>query len=400
MNKKTTFSLKAPPTVAGFAAYHPIMSSSEVPTETQKSLLKETITDFQKLPNVWDSVEELDRIITAEERKSHLVAYRDISPQEDGSISVGGDNFKLGHVGFKGIVRSIAPSGALTYLSSVDADLRNYNISKLLEKTPHKRISMRTRKTARGEGREIFSVVSEDYPHLYSNHVLVKLLPKMLASSKGLFRYDPNTTTVTLKELQQRDVDVKNWKYDRTEAFRVGREFFLRDDGSTSLGLSLLMFRHLCSNMLLMGDGVLKMPRVRHRGKPDDVIARISKVVDNSHTYLSDFHSLWAKSTNHVFNYGKLNKELVAAVYGSLLNGKHLSALGRNKDTLALAFAEKWADEGGNTVAALVNGITAYSRNHSVTNSSVFSDRVWEKEAGKLLSLPNSAWDKTRKIKV
>ena len=396
MNKSTLFSLKAPPTLQGFAKSHSIVLNRAEISDHQRSALRKTVDDYNALPPAKQAALDLIQRIREEERDEHLINPKDIKVEDDTSFTFGGESHPLSSTGFKGIVRSIAPSGALTYLSNIDVDLRAYNLRQLLAKKD-KPLKVRTRKGAEGEGREIFSIVGHEYPDVYSDNILETIFKKADPESRGLFKYNPNTTALSFRELTQAPIDVSSYKHSSEEVFKVGREWFLRDDGATSIALSLMMFRQLCANMAILSPDVLNYKKIRHRGEPKAVLGRVERLYDQTGSFTKMFVEKWGASRITQFH-ANPTVDIVADIYGHLLNRRKLNAYGNDKNVLAACFAQGWSNEPGNTVADLINGVTRYARNYATTNSGPFTARQLESDAGNLLALGSTFWDGTKRF--
>lgn len=386
--------LKAPPTVKGFAANHSLITSGNTTlNSTQSSLLRKQIEDFETLPLANESAAELASRIEAEERTSEIIAYKDISVEDNMEVRFGETSYGVGQNAFRGLLRAIAPQGAYSYLTGIPPELRAYNLRALLE--TEGKVKLRTRLDASKEGREIFAVTGEKYPDLYANSILRSISRKTAPDARAIYTYDPTTTEVSFRELLMQEINPVSYKHSTDDVFQVGRGWSVRDDGATSVRMSLLTFRQLCANMaMLKSDGLLK--RVRHRGDDLAVLERINGLFSQTGGLVELFSKKWSSARSTVWH-DEPTVDGAMIAYGMLLSQKKLAAVG-NKDLFASHLALSWAEEPGGSVADLVNGVTRYARTGSISNSSKFALDKLETQATELMSLPAKTWEKTRKI--
>lgn len=386
-------SLTAPPTIRGFAANQSITSSGNYTLNpSQQSILRKEIEDFNSLPDAAELASTLADRIEAEERSSSTINVRDIKVDDEMRIQFGDVDHAVTTDAYKALLRGIAPRGAYSYLTGVDVDLRAYNTRALLQKDS--RVKVRTKNGENGE-RVIFGVVPETYPDVYANDILRTISRQTADNAKGSYVYDPNTTQLSFRELLRREINPSSYAWSADDTFQVGRGWSLRDDGSTSIAMNLLMFRQLCANMqLLSADRYLK--RVRHRGQEESVITRVGELFKQTGGFVEHFSTQWGAARSTRWN-ENVSLEKAIAAYGYLVNAKKLSAIG-DKELFALSLATAWLEEPGETVADLVNGVTRYARTGVISNSSRFALDKLELQASDLMSLPSSTWERMRRL--
>ena len=386
-------SLKASPTIKGFAASQSMIGSGNyILNSDQKSLLRKEIENFNALPEAAELASSLADRIEAEERDSTTINIRDINVDDDMSITFGEVEHKVTQDAFKALLRGIAPKGAYSYLTGVDTDLRAHNTRALLQQD--KRVKVRTMNGFNGD-RVVFGVVPEKYPDVYANDVLRTIARETPEGAKGTYTYDANTTQLSFRELLRQEINPSNYKWGGDDTFQVGRGWSLRDDGSTSIAMNLLMFRQLCANMqLLSADSYLK--RVRHRGDETSVIGRVGDLFLKTGGFVEHFSKSWSVARAINWNEEPTLDKAIAA-YGFLINSKKITPIG-DKDVFAMTLAAAWLEEPGSTIADIVNGITRYARTGSVSNTSKFALDKLELQASDVMTLPASTWDRTRKL--
>lgn len=388
----STISLKASPTIRGFAASQSLVSSGNYElTSGQQSLLRRQIENFNALPNASDLAANLADRIDAEDRQSAVINIRDIVVDDDMTIKFGDIDHEVTQDAYKALLRGIAPRGAYSYLTGVDVDLRAHNTRALLQNDGKVKV-----RTKNGEsGRVIFGVVPESYPDVYANDILRTVSRKTAPDAKATFVYDPNTTELSFRELLMQEINPSTYKWSKDDTFQVGRGWSLRDDGSTSIAMNLLLFRQACANMqLLSADSYLK--RVRHRGQEASVIGRVDDLFKQTGGFVEAFSRAWSNARSVCWA-SDATFDRASDAYGYLINKKHITPQG-DKDVFALTLATMWLEEPGDTVADLVNGITRYTRTGSVSNSSKFSLDKLELQASNVMTLPSSTWNHLKNI--
>jgi len=382
--------IKAPPTIRGFAASQSVLGSGNYTISPgQQSLLRKQIEDFNALPSAPELAASLAGLIEAEDRESTTINIRDIKVDEDMTITFGDVDHKATQDAYRALLRGIAPRGAYSYLTGVAVDLRAHNTRALLQQDG--KVKVRTRTGTEGE-RVIFGIVPETYPDVYANDVLRTIARQTAPDAKGTYIYDPNTTQLSFRELLRQEINPSDYKWGKDDTFQVGRGWSLRDDGSTSIAMNLLMFRQLCANMqMLAADSYLK--RVRHRGEVSSVITRVGELFKQTGGFVQHFSSAWSNARSTKWT-SDPTMEHAATAYGMLLKN-YLSPIG-DKDVFALSLAASWVEEPGDTVADLVNGITRYAREGQTTNTSKFALDKLELQASEIMTLPDSVWARTR----
>lgn len=398
MNTMTTLTLKAPPTIRGFAAAHPLMVSrdgTEI-SDTQKSILRSQIESFDALTDARDAAAHLATIIEAEERDTVILKPTDIHVGDDCAVRIAEEDYGISDVGFTMLARAIGPSGAASYLRAVPVELRAHNIKALLAHRTEP-LKLRTRNGADPGSREIYSIVSDSYPSVYASDILRRVATRAATDAKALWTYDPNTTRVSFKELMRQEINPDTYTHSSDDVFQVGREWSLRDDGSTSVRMALLTFRQLCANMLMLATDSF-MKRVRHRGDVTSMLTRVDGLFDQTSEFTRIFSESW-NAARHTRWATDEEPRLDTAIdaYGYLLAHKHLPA-SKDKDLLAADLGVAWMAEPGNTVADLVNGVTRYARTQPATNTQKFRAQELETAAGTLLSVPTKTWEATRRL--
>lgn len=398
MNAKTLRQLGAPPTVKGFAAAHSIVTSAGATelSEDGKAILRREIEEFDALPDARDAASHIAQIIEAEQREEINIDPKTVKVHDDCTIELAETTHGLSDIGFSMLARAIGPSGSTSYLRNVDVDLRAHNMRTLLSRHDEP-IKLRTRNTATGDGREIFSIVTSTYPTVYASDVLRRVATRAATDAKGLWTYNPNTTKVCFRELMRQEINPDTYRHSADDVFQIGREWSLRDDGASSVRMALLTFRQACANMLMLqSDAFIR--RVRHRGNRESMMGR----VDNLFSRTSEFTRLFSES----WNAARITKwcsdehpslDVAVSAYALLLNKQHLPS-SKDADMLAADLGVAWLAEPGNTVADIVNGATRYARTLSVTNSDCFRSQKLEAAAGALLTLPAKTWEATRRL--
>lgn len=385
--------LDAPATMRGFAAQHSLrVSGSTELTKGERSILRKQITDFDALPSARQSAADLASIIEQEERSEIKISTKDITLHDDMTFTFGETNHGISGCGFKTLARAIGPQGATSYLAGVTPELRAHNLRELL-KNPRP-LKVRTRNAANA-GREIFAITDAHYPDVYANAVLRRIAAKAPTDARAEWTYDANTTRVSFKELMRAEINLDSFKHSSEDVFQIGRAWGIRDDGASSVSMNLLTFRQLCANMtILAADTYLK--RVRHRGEGEAILGRIDNLFSQTSGFTKLFSEKWAGARATKWN---ANPTLDAAItaYGMLIAKRIVRPIG-DRDLFAAHLATNWLEEPGDSVADLVNGITRYARSMSITNSHSFGSSELEQSAGKLLTLPASTWEATRRI--
>jgi hypothetical protein len=254
--------------------------------DMSKTVLLRQEEKWNSLPNIDLAVDQVNNIITAEERSTVSIKASELNMDDSGVLRIdGGARFNTN--GFKKFLTTISSNGA-SFLLKQDPDVRAFAVNRILSKREAE-IKVHTRNDHRG-GREIFSVTGPNFPEGSSADILTGMSEAAPKGTKGVWDYNPNKATVQFEALLK-TFDKEGYKIG--DAHQAGIKWLLRDAGFGSILPMFVTYRHKCANMAMLQGDNFKLPRTVHRGSMDSINGRLKESFSAAQGMMEQFHAYW-----------------------------------------------------------------------------------------------------------
>lgn len=149
--------------------------------------------------------------------------------------------------------------------------------------------TVRTRLDGAGR-RAAFAVVGRDYPACDADRVAEAC--KIAAAGTGLrgeAKYDRQRLAFDM--IGSHSLRPERWV--AGEAFQVGVRTRSRDDGGGSIEVSVLLFRSMCENLMIVRGSQLSIARIRHVGDPAKIAALLGEALRGAMGRIEHFLKAW-----------------------------------------------------------------------------------------------------------
>ena len=312
---------------------------------------------WEDMPLTVDGLAEVQRAVRSEDRQDFTVRVRDLRMQDDGILQFGEGPLHLEEQGLRALVtrNSEVLPRAGELVATLAADLRAEVLNRQLAQVSNdKRLKLRTR-VARGGQRQVYAVVSERYAAFDADEVAGTLAGALVGSGmRGEVVYDSRTTSFRADGILHADevVDLA-----AGDVFKLGVQFRSNDAAGGSIVGRAIAWRNLCLNLIIIGTGETELLRRRHIGDVADVLSDAQTAATQAGTLFADFAAEWSvlrrtKATD-VFDVETM-EDAVAEL--ALMGGLDV---GVRRDALVEMLLSGWRTEPGETLADLVNSVSA-----------------------------------------
>lgn len=330
--------------------------------------------EYEALPLTVDAMNNLAATVRAEQRRDYETTSTSLLVSADGKIGgFNGESVPLTRRAAKSLVSRITDN-ASAYLPEMLTrnDAARTHAAALLQthlSEASLRFQMRTRNNP--TGRECFAVVGPRYVSHDIDKVAAQVAAECPPDSRCEVKYDGYKMQADI--IFHSNVDPS--QFVTGEIFKTGIRVKAADDGTGSISTSLLFFRNLCRNLIILDKGELVAERRRHMGQHihDDV----QSMMETAHDKMGYFIAKWndASLDNIVERFGAHDAE---EIFRRMVWNRLIVVEGLKKETLHERLMTAWATEPGNTKANILNAITKAAHSHSWNTS-------LEEQAGALL---------------
>ncbi len=368
---------------AGFALPPPLYTLGTPVNSIGEDNLRESRQKWEDLPLAAEVADSAAKMIREENRKDYNINPQNLKFVDGKLVIPGGESLGITRHAIQQLASMVAPRGshAASYVSNVDIDIRDYAMNRHFQKPlNNKAVKLRTRQEG-SEDRSIFAVVSSEFPSYDSNHVLESIRDVMDPRAKGVFKYSGDGGKMVFDVMYHSDISPSDAA--AGEIFKVGLRVITADDGSSSYKVSLLAYRNLCLNLIIIAKGDISLLKNIHRGQAERIKESVVTKVVEGVSRLDGFATQWTKARKEIIPDFD-NVETVEKMYLELLNRKILRIPG-NAEKVAILLSRAWAEEKGNTKADLLNGVTRYARDNGWSPSQWMENSDIETSAGDLL---------------
>lgn len=347
--------------------------------------------DLEDMPLVLNGLREVWKTIRAEGRQDVIVDPAALRMDQDGRLRIPGGEVLLEMQGLSALC-SRMPGGyfprAAEFLASMEPEHRaaafNAQAARVQEGGE---VKLRLRSLRPGET-SAYAVVSPNYTvndvDAFAEQIgkAMKADPN-LSGLRGEVRYLPGTASLRVDAIAMPDrvVDLA-----AGDIFKVGVRFRTNDAGKGGLNGTAIAWRNRCLNLIIIGKGQAELFRVAHKGDLSTLQAEIAGGLDTAGEFFGDFMREWG--TAFVTPLPDQSIEETISAFAALREVKE--ALGGRQEWREEILASTFDSEPGDSIAAVINALTAVHREREVDAARV---EAAELAAGILLPRLNRAPD-------
>lgn len=334
---------------------------------------------WEDMPLTVDGLQGVYEAVRAENREDHVVRVRDLRMASDGTLDFGDGPVRLEEQGLRALVSRNADvlprAGEL--VATVDPELRADILNRQLAQAARdKELKLRVRDGR--SGRQLFAVVSPRYASFDADQVAMALGAALHGTGmRRQVTYDARTTSLRADGPLHADevIDLA-----AGDVFKLGVQFRSNDSAGGSIVGKAIAWRNLCLNLLIIGTGEAELLRRRHIGAVADVLSDVQSAADQAGAMFADFATEWgalrATKATDVFGVDTMEDAFV-----ELAAMKELD-VGVKRDALVEMLLAGWEPEPGDTVADVINSVTAV---HLLQDIDDWQRQRFEEAAGLLV---------------
>ena len=328
------------------------------------------------LPDFPSSARRVISTIANEDRDDVTVPLRDLEMASDGSLRVGSEQFGLEMPAFSQLASLVGFSSGTRYLAEkCSPDLRAVNVNRQLGAARDRSIVLRTRLGGEGH-RSAYAVVSPSYT-AFDVDDLLEVVGPALADARTEMVYDGTGVSATALWMPNIVQDLA-----AGDVFKAGIRLTTADDGKQRVRIASVIFRNLCLNLLVIGEGEVEAASIVHRGNRQKMITAITAGVNQARASVSRFLEAWG----HARTVRVDPEETIR----SWVEQKKLKVPGvrsaAQRDATVEALLRGWEVEGGDSLAATINGVTRAAHENTAWDHAIQAEI--ERQAARLVYVP------------
>ena len=290
--------------VAGLVTKNAIYRQGTIVNEIGVENARAKRAAFEAMPEVSTLCDDLAKRIQDEQRCDVVVPITSITMCSDGPIMVACEDVPLAitEVGLKGLFARIWGGSGFHYLTeSCSASLRALNVNAQIGEVADKEadVPSEERKAAKlrlrtnESGRHIFAVVSPTYAKHDADEIagVIKTAAEGLGM-RGELTYDG--FQMRINAFGHSTVQPEH--YAAGEIFRVGVQVSAKDDGTGAIRVRVVLHQNLCLNLIILHETSRSVGIFRHRGKPEELVAKVRKAIDAAVKMVKPFLDKWKRA--------------------------------------------------------------------------------------------------------
>ncbi len=360
--------------VNGFAPapkLHPI----GIQLEKRDTRVLRSRQQWDQLPVLDAAVSELIAHVQDENRHDETVPLNALTMDEQGYLVLDGDRIGAEKHGFRQLCQRARIPGGSAYLAACPPELRARNLNHWLDRTgSDDRVKLRLRRTS--ETYSLFASVSPSYAVYDVPEMLAEVLTMLPSDARVEASYDGLHLRFRAVFADEKPVN------DMGEVFRFGVEITSADDGTGALWIAAVVWRVLCTNLMLFSvERQAKVKRI-HKGRSSDMVAALFLGIRACKQIDEDFGQVWSQAKQEQLSPNKHDRRKLLE---TLFDHKVLQTPGIRATESIGAILTAWDREPGLTRADLVNAVTRSAHEFPWPNVAVAEGL--EAQAGRLLTV-------------
>ena len=369
----------------GFALPPPIYTVGTPVIELGKDNFKISRQNWEAMPSARQAARALVDVIHAEERQDFTVNPRALRAQDGNIFLPTGEDLPITRTGLRQLATAVGGAGtyAGSYLTNVDTDTRDYCLNKHFREPARKdEVKIRTAQNAEGN-RYIYAVVGPKFPNFDADRVLETVQDAVPEEARAEVLYSGDGGVMQLDALYHSNISPDQAA--AGEIFKVGFRVRSADNGTNSYKVSLLAYRNLCLNFIIIGSSVVDIGTLTHRGEAERILREIQCMISTAVEKTAEFSHRWNEARQEQVLVE--TDEHLKSVYLKLIETGKLKIKG-NKGDVADALVRAFHTESKLKEASkadVINAITRYAHTTAWSPSSWTETSSLEEQAGQLL---------------
>lgn len=405
----------------GFSLRPPLYALGTPVIELGQENFKKSRQEFDALPPASTVFAPFLNRVASEARKDVTVPVRDLQMIDDGRIvRREGDPSKTLYFDGARSLRSLLertpceePGAAATYLATIPADRRAFEVNTWLEATEaDKKAVLRTRlalappdddvqtSTALAlspapYGREVYAVVSERYGTGLEVDVIARAILSacerdiLPGDARGEITYDGRKATI--RALWHSNIDPRDAC--AGEVFKAGVSITAADDRSNGIEVDGMLWRNLCLNFIIIDECVQNFASRRHMGATRDLASWLFDALRAASRSVSGFAALWdgaramaldSPAVTRDIPADKTRREITQGIFRGMLKTDRLALPGFRGEAAVGEFMRAFDREPEFCKVGIVNAVTRAA--HESTLRGAFASEAVEAMGGAILS--------------
>jgi len=360
--------------LAGFDVPPPLYAPGTVVTALGKEKFHIERKRVEDMPTFQDASAQLTRTIELEDRRDTLVEGSDLHMTPGGQLIAGDCTLGLEESAFTQLALLTGFGAGSRYLARhCSPGLRATNVNAQLEQRSRSLV-LRTRR--HGQGRSVYAIVTPTYAAVDSHQVLDAVSAE-LSETRVEMRYDGTGARATALFMPDQIVDLA-----AGDIFKAGVRIQTDDTGRGRIVISAVVYRNLCLNLILIGEGRVDTLSRVHRGDPQRILEELSPGVELAKDKIADFLDAWG--------HARTVKVDPPILFADWLTQRKLVIPGvrtaQDRDQAVELLLGSWDREPGDTLADAVNAVTRAAHENPLWGVDIREEL--ERQASRLVLIP------------
>lgn len=293
----------------GFSPRRPLYARGTMVVGLGVENAREARADHDKMPSVDAACDGFLADFAKEQRRDVNIEKPSVRMDKDGRLAIYNERLPVSERAFGSFCWRMGFGGG-DYLSRCWPELRAINVNrwadsfakaelaKLAEWQTKGRqgdaptpdvLSLRTRKAAKSEAREVYGVVSDSYTPFDADKVAQALRLAMPEDAKLRVQYDGFRSRFDVLF----HTTVQPEKFVAGEFFRAGITIRTDDTGGGSLRGSSFVEQNLCLNLIILDKATQPLFAIRHMGSVERLAQEFREGLDRAKETLASFLAQW-----------------------------------------------------------------------------------------------------------
>ncbi len=322
----------------------------------------------EELPRFPDAANRVIEEIGREQRHDVPVKLGELHMEDSGELVANGEHLGLEVDAFQQLLVASGLGAGARYLSEkCGPELRAYNVNRQFAGRDRE-LMFRTRRGQGGQ-RTAFAVVTPSYTAVDTDDVLREAM-NPLDDTHSELSYDGTGVGATALFMPDQVVDLA-----AGDVFKVGVRIETDDTGRGRIRVSGVVWRNLCLNLLIIGEGTVETVSAVHRGDRQAMLDAVRNGVDRARETVGPFLEAWG--------HARTVKVDIESTFKGWIETKQLPSRNeKDGEQLFDALVDAWKIEPGDTLADAVNAVTR-AAHRSTSNLNV--QQALERRAARLL---------------